>query len=381
MQRRFILIAAVLLTAGADGSLGRSPPELLAQRAADTQPRVATHASGVYRMQRVGIIDRVGFEQPMVAAGVLLPTGWRTHGGVIWNAPSLCAYSGYTVNWIASSPDGTMGAMLFPGMSWAIDNTGRQMASACPRLDIRSVRQYLQFVVRQSRSGARLLDYRERPDVARDLSAGNTVQQVGAGEMRRWSEGGEVLIAYEHNGYEMRETLAAGVVFTLTRMPWPNGSVMETLTADAPDGYAFRAPHGALDFKLAETIRRSIEQAPAWQARIAQHQGDLAAIARRAARHDRQAVLETWEEISAMRRDSFQLWNSTSDRRYREFNDSMRGVITYRDPMSQAGQRKLASQWQGAYRLDNGDYVVTDDLSFNPYAEFGRNATRLEPAR
>ena len=46
-----------------------------------------------------------------------------------------------------------------------------------------------------------------------------------------------------------------------------------------------------------------------------------------------------------------------------------------------AGQRKLASQWQGAYRLDNGDYVVTDDLSFNPYAEFGRNATRLEPAR
>ena len=32
MQRRFILIAAVLLTAGADGSLGRSPPELLAQR-------------------------------------------------------------------------------------------------------------------------------------------------------------------------------------------------------------------------------------------------------------------------------------------------------------------------------------------------------------
>ena len=50
----------------------------------------------------------------------------------------------------------------------------------------------------------------------------------------------------------MRETVAALVSFNLNRMrgAYPN-QVMETLIGAAETGYAFRAPHGYLDMRLA----------------------------------------------------------------------------------------------------------------------------------
>lgn len=48
--------------------------------------------------------------------------------------------------------------------------------------------------------------------------------------------------------------------------------------------------------------------------------------------------------------------------------------------MSPTGQNQLSNQYDSAYRPNDGTYVLTDDPSFNLYAVFGQDATKLEPA-
>ena len=65
----------------------------------------------------------------------------------------------------------------------------------------------------------------------------------------------------------------------------------------------------------------------------------------------------------------------------RETSEAIRGVETYDDPMSSTGTVELDHTYDHAYRLDSGDYVLTNDHSFNPYEQFGQGAEELTPTQ
>ncbi|MDH3242426.1 MAG: hypothetical protein OEO83_17360 [Alphaproteobacteria bacterium] len=329
------------------------------------------------RLQVAPVMDPTGFAEPMVAVVALIPAGWRTRGGVVWGKHGTCG-TGYKFDWQASSPDGAMAAAVFPSMQWSFSNFPSQGMPGCPTLRISNIRQYLQFVVQRGRQGARILDFRRRPDIEKNYRHLDKVTPMPMGEIRSWVEAGEVLIGYNAQGREVRETVAALVSFSLNRMrgAYP-GQVMETLTGAAETGYTFRAPHGYLDARLAETIRSSFKANPKWLALINQHNAKIARSNIAHARKRAQITAQTYDEIRRMNRESYEYRNRVMDRTNRQFSEAIRGVNTYNDPMSPTGEVQLDNQYRHACRLNDGTYVLTDQEDFNPFAVFGQDGTKL----
>lgn len=335
--------------------------------------------AGSIRLHPVQIMDPNGFERPMPAATILIPPDWRARGGVVWTPQSACG-PGYTINWSAASPDGSTSVAIFPGRTWSANNFGAPQSDGCPTSSINSVRAYLESVAQQARPGARILDYRPREDIAKDFQQLNQSTPTAVGQMRNWVEAGEVLIGYSENGRQMRETLAALAIFSESRMQgaYP-GQTMVYLSGQALPGFAMRAPDGQLDFRVAEAIRRTIQPAPEWQARINAHGAATAQIRAKGAA-DRSAIIsQTGREIADIQRQSWEQQQASQDRVARERSEAIRGVETYADPTQSTGEVQLSNQYDNAWRLNDGTYVLTDDPSFNPYAATGQSGVKLEP--
>lgn len=336
---------------------------------------------GAVRLKSTEIIDSQGFDKPLVAATVLIPYDWRAQGGVVWNAQDTCG-NGYNFQWRADAPDGSMAAAIIPSFTWTSNNFGAPAPAGCGALQIANVQQYLEYIVRQSRPDARILDFRVREDLQQEFAALNTHTPMPMGELRTWVEAGEVLIAYSEQGREFRETAAAVVIFNFSRSQGLQpGQTMDTFSGSALPGYAFRAPSGELDFKMAEVIRTSIRVAPEWQQRINAHNAAIARTNIEGARKRSEIIARSNEEIRAINQKGWEERNQSSDRQHREFIEGIRGVETYTDSMNSVGQVELSNQYESAYRLNDGSYVLTNDPSFDPYAATGQDGVKLEPSK
>src|SRR5688572_12573084 len=160
--------------------------------------------------QTVAITDTGGFAEPMTAATVEIPGGWRSHGGVLWNHGTNCMSNKVRFEWRARSRDDLHGFEIMPGYTWQVRGTQLQM-NPCPPQPFRSAREFLEAVVQQRRAGARVLQYRDRPDLAaaRVAQAGPKAHP----QIRSRVEAGQVLIAYQSDGVEFREVVGTTVEF------------------------------------------------------------------------------------------------------------------------------------------------------------------------
>lgn len=324
------------------------------------------------RVTRVEIIDRTGFERPTTAATMMIPAGWQAQGGVVWNPQAQCS-NGYNYQWNATAPDGSMGLALIPSFTWATNSMGVP-SGGCPNLQLNSVQAYLQYLVQQTRPNARILDFRPREDLLKGTEGLVQHDRSPMGEFRTWFEAGEVLIGYTANGREMRETAAAMVMFSHNRMSDGLGGVMEYMTGSALPGYAFFAPNGQLDFKMAEMLRQTFRPAPEWTARIAQHNRKIARTNLEGARKRSQIIARTGEEIRQMQQESWERQRASDDRMQREVTESIRGTETYNDSSVPGGTVELSNMYENAWRMPDNTYVLTDDAFFSP-----ADGVKLEP--
>lgn len=328
-------------------------------------------------LQQVQIIDRNGFERPMVASTVSVPSGWRTEGGVLWNTQNMCGF-GYNIDFKATSPDGMHQLHFYPMEYWQWNSGGIASQNGCPTARITSVRQYLEDLVKRARPGARILDYRERSDIAREFKQMEKTMPMPMGEIRTWVEAGEVLIGYNQGGTEMRETAASAVVFTLNRMQGMAGMPpSEFLNGATLPGFAMRSPDGQYDFNLAERIRSSGVPNREWTAKIAAHNSKMTKINVKGAR-DRSAIIaKTGDEIRQMQADSWKKSSKSFDYTSRESSEAIRGVETYNDPNT-GGTVQLDSSYEHAWQLNNGQRVLTNDPNYNPNISTTTGGQRLE---
>lgn len=341
----------------------------------------AVHAGvlppGAIRVRRVDIMDRNGFEKPMVATTILVPDGWQTQGGVYWNVQSACGV-GYNIDFRATSPDGRSALHVFPMEQWQWSSMGGGASPGCPVQRITAVRPYLEGLVTRARPGARLLDYRRRPDIEQTYQQLNRTTPMPMGEARQWIEAGEALIAYVENGVDMRETVVSAVFFQVTTMQGMAGVPgAEFGSGSTLPGFAMRAPHGQLDFKAAEMFRKSGRENPTWSSRIAQHNAKIAGIQIQGARERSRIIAQTGEEIRQMQADSWRQYNESSDRTAREASEAIRGVETYNDPYY-GGTVQLDNTYEHAWQLHDGSYVLSNDPFFDPHKNLGVGGQRLQ---
>ncbi|GJL95223.1 MAG: hypothetical protein DHS20C05_16280 [Hyphococcus sp.] len=332
---------------------------------------------GAVRVKRVEIIDHNGFEKPMVATTLLIPAEWNGKGSIIWNAQNPCA-PGNNVQFEATSPDGRSSINIVPSAKWHWNSTGTNDQMGCTPVQITSTRQYIEKLVAQARPGAQFVDYRQRQDIEAQFQQYNSNSSMSGMHSQNWVEAGEALIAYTENGVEMRETVAAAVMFGLMRTDAMYGMAgSEFGYGVALPSFAMRAPNGQLDFKLAEMIRKSSRDNPEWSARMAKHNAKISQINAKGARDRAAITAKTNAEISQMQQDSWRRQNESSDRMQRESVEAIRGVETYNDPYN-GGTVELDNTYDSAWQLNDGSYVLSNDPSFEPYKDLGVDATKLE---
>jgi len=337
---------------------------------------------GAYRVQRARIVDPNGFGQPMTAYTMLVPAGWSTSGGVVWQVNQQgCGKAGTHVAWRAVSPDGVSAIEIMPEESWGGNNLGMGQIGPCPNVTISTVQEYLRWLVERSRPGARILDYRDRSDAIKHLAAYNSVSPSVGGEIRNWVQAGEVLLAYSFNGRDVREMIGITVLFSLSRMQGVvPGEIREFLTISAQAAIATRAPHGQLDFNLAEALRLSIKSNPEWSALMNEHNRKMSGISAKGATDRHNIRMETAREIEAMRNQGVADRQASLDRSHGDFVNVIRGVENFIDTTSNE-RIELPNNYQHAWRLKDDTFILTDDPNFDPNRDLKLEAHELKPER
>ncbi len=338
--------------------------------------------AGALHVQKAVIVDANGFEMPLAATTLFLPAGWRTQGGVFWANEFMCT-NGYNVNWTATSPDGRTSIAVLPQHKWETNNYSTGILSpGCQPAPFTNVRQYLESVAQTWKPGARLLDFRPRPDFTRDLAHLNKVTPMPMGEARTWVEAGEVLFAFNDGNGDMRGSVAAVAVFSLSRM---NGGAglpqMDSLTGYTMPAYGVTAPNGQLDLNFFDAIRRTMRENPQWASRIANHNNAIGRVALVESQRRSQILQQSNAEISRIREEAWNASQESADRRAREFGELIRGVETYNDVNAPGGTVQLSGLYDNAWRLNDGSYVLTNDKSFEPFRDLGVEGKPLEQTR
>jgi len=192
----------------------------------------------------------------MVAAQVRIPADWQTAGGVTLDTSTPCASNMVKTSWATIGPDSLTVVELMPGFNWQVQGTQNPM-SPCPVAPFRSVREFITATVRETRPGARILDFQKQPQL--EQQAAQAANGRGAGQAQY--DGGRMLIGYAKDGVEMREVLIA--VLSLTNA---GGSTMGSVGSM----YSIRAPEGRLDMELPMRIAQSMQPNPAWMQMLQQ---------------------------------------------------------------------------------------------------------------
>lgn len=332
-------------------------------------------ASAQTGMRKVEIIDPNGFERPMVAATITIPEGWQSSGGIRWQPQAACQADATQPQFMAQDRSGLFAVEILPGTGWQANNLPvPQQGPGCPFLNITSPQQYLTALVQHIRPGASVLDYRPRPDLIKTQPPQPLpVQGI---EQRRITEGGEVLIGYQNRGQAIREVIQAVTDVHITRMAGVMpGEVREFLIGSAWPAFAMRAPEGALDFRVADSIRLSLKTDPAWEAKMMEHQNANSAIAAKGARDRSQIISRSGQEINNIIMKGWQDRTSAQDRIHERTIRGIRETELFATP--DGGTVELPGIRNNAWQTDRGGYITSDNPALNPSRDLGIGATQL----
>jgi hypothetical protein len=418
MKISIALACAALLAACGQktATAGAATPGALA--AAMLAGTAAPLPDGVILLQRVAVPDGGVIAQGPALHG-LIPEGWRAEGGVR-AAPHPCSEPAL-FDWRATSPDGRSTVAMFPTEVWQWSNTAAP--SDCPKGEAATVRDYISARIAAVHPGARVLDFRHRPEFATAAREAAAIAERGfnaaMGDMSQTEvkvEGGEALYAFTENAEEKRGLMSAVAIFYISEAPNPlaNSPEFDTILRGQPfrsvvgatlGTFAATAPAGALDLEMAETVRRSFTPDPQWLGAYFAFKDKLAGVQTEGVR-ERAAIIvaggaaATKNNIAAfesMTQRSIADSNAaidaarprdggvfpgdvSADRMQREAIEAVRGVETWRDPVGGVNVQ-LDATYDHAWRLNNQDtYILTKDPNFNP-GQYGLEATQMGAVR
>jgi len=357
---------------------------------------------GYLRLKRVEIIDRHGFEKPMPAFSVLIPTDWKFEGEVrygkgVGNPDDLARLA-----FRATSPDGKLAVEMFPGWSWtwaddpmmrqAMQNQNAmtaQMGGA--RAEIgppMSARDFLTRVaVPRLRPGAKVLGIEPIPDLDQALQAqvkqAQTMAAQAGVQMRLKADQARAHITLGSGKAPAEEWITAVVWVRATAMPSMNpGAQSATYQSSTESMFGLRAPPGELPAheNLFHAVTSTARIDPTWQARLTQVQLNMSAANIQGARDRSKIIAESGEATRKSIKEGYEARQKSLDRSAERYSDAMRGLQTYHNPTT-GEDVKLDNSYSHAWVSGNGEYVVSSTPGFNPGQVLQGNWTELQPVR
>ena len=338
----------------------------------------AAAGKNAVRIAPAAIVDWHGFQQPMVAATMFIPYGWEAEGGIAWGQQYACT-NGYAYNWRAKSKDDTQGVVILPQQRWEWNAAGKPGKIGCSIANIDSVATYIDTILREVRSDARIVKQYPRKDLEQQYAQLNSESETGFQYTRTRLHAGEALIEFSENGTDMRGIVTAAVLFTYIRTGGGNyGVTVENYIGYALPTYVAYAPAPVFNPAFFDGLRRSFTPDPQWEKAISGHNTTIDRINREGIMKRAEITRQTADEIRELNQQAWDRQQRSADRRLREFSEYIRDVETYDDPQSDLGQVELDSGYAHAWRLDDGTYVLTNDHMFNPAKTTGQFGEKLK---
>ena len=346
-------------------------------------------------LERVRLLDSMGFDRPVEAMSILAPRGWKTEGGVTWKGIGGCRAEIVTFQFSATSPDGAIRFLVLPLRAFiAFENQMSQQAAivaaqqgGCQVYPPFNAAQYLENLARNGLGGATVTNVRPdeslRAVIAKISEMTNaTAQQYGTGMNQSGS----------------------GVYGTLN---WPDGSkglaqvgvsVMTKQGRDmytgAPNGFAtttvfhqavIRYPPAreAEAIKLFGMFLASHRMNPIWQKAKDNFLTNLGNI-EHAGRMERlrlmgeqsAAYARAQSEAADARMRDWERSQASSDANQRRFIQTIREVETWKD--SNGDNVELSAGYKFGWSKPNGSIILTNNSLFDPAVEFQQNWTRMQ---
>ena len=351
-------------------------------------PPVAAQESGLH------VAPTVLMHSDMAALRGFIPAGWQSQGGLTWGDP--CSGYGYNIDWRTQSPDGSFGLALLPSLGW-----GRGEFSNCRQAPLSSLEELLAFQAQALWPGARMIDFRRRPDIVGGQAVPAEIPGLGMSapgiSMRSWLDAGEAMFAFAGpGGQEMRGAILGSALFSQSHLdPAASGLQIDPslfpglqlpppppaqtfLSGGSEWGFAAWAPAGHLDLTATEAIRKSFVPTAEWSDFIMQHRAVIDGQNAQGAADRAEIRRQTNAEIAGIIMAGYNERVALNERSHREYMETVRGVETYLNTSGQPVQ--LDYNYRNAWQLSDGSYFLTNDPNFNPNTAFNMDGRQLQAA-
>lgn len=338
--------------------------------------------------ERVRLLDKVGFSQPTEAFSLLIPKGWKTEGGIIWNQPgTTCA--GTNRGFKAVSPDGKSSFEMLPFYVWSYDPLSTQInqnsgSPYCGYGQPMDAANYFKQVFSKNELGnPQIIEIKanETGFQAMEASNNNARQELmsyGASQVMfypsaitakvKWADGSEGIVI-------------CGVNITEGTVPNPyNGTSSKIYTSTASERIVFKysASESSNIPGMLSVIMSSVRTNPSWkntvdnfwknirQQKHVAHIGTIQMIDAQTAQMGRDAIKKGQQNLNNMDNNmrSWEASQQSQDRIHTNFVKAIRGVENYQD---ETGKVELSSGYDHAWsRSDGSSFIMSDNPNFDP---------------
>lgn len=313
------------------------------------------------RFVRHDVRDRDG--TGLVAASFLIPPDWKVKDRLWWEYRDCFQPVRYSAK--LQNADGSMKIQVFPDIaaSWSTNPYATQ-GYRPPASVIAGVKQ----VITSERAGRKLRFVSEHQI---PQSAPQTIRQ-GAGVTEIRVVGGIVRVQYQEKQQQVEEEFYA--TLTLVKVVSQGVIYQESITWSLTNLSSCTATGGKLEDcqKIALTIRSSYKVGLPFYNRYVQVQKMLQdqVYARIYQAGQLSRILsQTHAEISQSMTDSYNERQRSNDRINEQFSDYIRGVDRYAD--GSGTEYQFPSGYTNAWVNNRGEYILTDQTSYNPNVELG----------
>jgi hypothetical protein len=352
---------------------------------------------GYYRLKLVKVIDNEGFGPNIEVARLLIPSDWKSEGGVHWTSAPGCPSNIVKLEFKATSPDGLSGIEFAPSYAWqyvddpSLLKIAEQQAAAKTQCQVGPVMGPIEYlrtrVIPHMRPGARVIESEMLPGMSKvgtERLSETYAPMVKQGLTRSYkAEAGSVHLAVIRNGQNtdewMQTTVQTIVSPTMNSAALSRGQMIKSqsyFSLFSIGVFTQWAPAGKFDKKLAATIIASTRPNPQYGEALGQFLLNMNAIAQKGVM-DRQKIWhDAQQQISATLTQSYQRNQAIQDRAAEQFSQTIRGVETYVNP-STGAKVELTQGYENAWVNNRGEYVLTEG-GFNPAIAWREDWTQLK---
>lgn len=372
----------------------------LTETRAQPAKKADSQSADYQRMRMVRVMDREGWGEPVEAFRLLIPSDWKTDGGVRWVSDLGCPNNIIHLEFRATAPDGVTGIEFLPSYTWAssddpmMQNIIQQQAQSRAGCQIGPVAGAVDFLrqmlVPQLRREASVVSAEPLPSATtalqRTFATINQQYATNGLQAMRTGDVGRVRLTYTIGSRDVEEWISASVIANVSvgmnsaaALQGDYNATSRNYQLTGQEIQVARAPRGHLDSQasLFSLIFQSVQVNPRYVAAVTQFYANIGRINAQANADRARIWKEAQAHIEKTRRETNEYQQQVQGRINEQFGQTIRGVDSYIDPKSHE-RVELSAGYQNAWSNGKGEYILSESVNFDPRAALQEDWTMMK---